>query len=175
MSVGLPLVSVPGEQAGGEQGEGGQQHLAGEHQARGERAGRGQGEGADVAPGAVGVDGQDGEQGGHGEVQAGQARGDERSQRGAGGRSGDPVGVDPGLQPQDAPAGPGPGPLAGGEGVSLVGQREGAVGLACLAGDLAQREGQGVEHVPGVDQEGGQGDQGQRSRSRREPDEQELE
>jgi hypothetical protein len=175
MSVGLPLVSVTGEQAGGEQGEGGQQHLAGEQQARGERAGRGEGGGADVAPGVVGVDGQDGEQGGHGEVQAGEARGDERSQRGSGGRSGDPVGVNGSLQPQDAPAGPGPGARAGGEGVGLVGQREGAVALACLAGDLAQREGQGVEHVPGVDQEGGQGDLGQRGSGDGEPDEQELE
>jgi hypothetical protein len=73
---------VTGEQAGGEQGEGGQQHLPREQQASGERAGRGQGGGADVAPGTVGIDGQDGEQGGHGEVQAGEARGDERSQRG---------------------------------------------------------------------------------------------
>jgi hypothetical protein len=175
MSVDLPLVSVAGEQAGGEQGEGGQQHLAGEQEARGERAGCGQGRGGDAAPGPVGVDGQDGEQGGHGEVQAGEARGDDRSQRGAGGRSGDPVGVDGGLQPQDAPAGPGPGAPAGGEGVGLVGQREGAVGLACLAGDLAQGERQGVEHVPGVDQERGQGHLGQRGSGDGEPDEQELE
>jgi hypothetical protein len=175
MTVGLSLVGVAGQQNAGEQGEGGQQQLAGEQEARDQRAGRGQDRGGEVAPGLVGVDGQHGEQGGHGEVQAGDARGDQRSQRGAGGRSGDPVGVDGGLQPQDAPARPGPGGRAGGEGVRLVGQRERAVGLARLAGDPVQGEGQGVEHVPGVDQAGGQGDLGQRGGGDGEPDEQELE
>jgi hypothetical protein len=84
---------VAGEQAGGEQGEGGQQHLAREQEACGERAGHGQDGDGDVAAGAKGVDGQHGEQGGHGEAQAGEVRRDDRSQRGAGGRSGDPVGV----------------------------------------------------------------------------------
>jgi hypothetical protein len=94
MSCAVPSVGVAGEQAGGEQGEGGQQHLAGEDEPRDERAGHGQDGGGDVPPGAEGVDGQDGEQGGHGEVQAGDVRGDDRSQRGAGGRPAHPVGVD---------------------------------------------------------------------------------
>jgi len=175
MSVGHPWAGVAGEQAGREQGEGGQQHLAREEETCDERAGGGQDEDGDVTPGAEGVNRQDGEQGGHGEVQAGDVRGDDRSQRGAGRRPGHPVGVDGCLQPQDPPAGPGPGGVAGGEGVGLVGQREGAVGLAGLAPHLVQREGQRVEHVPGVDQEGGQGDLGQWGGGDGEPDEQELE
>jgi hypothetical protein len=174
MSFAVPSVGVAGQQAGGEQGEGGQQHLAREEETRDERAGHRQDWGGDVAPGAEGVDRQDGEQGGHGEVQAGDVRGDDRSQRGAGGRPGDPVGVDEGLQPQDAPAGPGPGRLAGGEGVRLIGQREGAVDLAGRARDPAQGEGQRIEHVPDVDQERRHGDLGQRGGGGGEPDEQEL-
>jgi len=175
MDAGLPSAGVTGEQAGGEQGEGSQQHLAGEEESRDERAGDGQDGDGDVTPGAEGVDGQDGEQGGHGEAQTGDVRGDDRSQRGAGGRSGHPVRVDGRLQPQDPPAGPGPGRVAGGEGVGLVGQRKGAVRLARPALHLAQGEGQRVEHVPGVDQEGGQGDLGQRGGGDGQPDEQELE
>jgi len=79
------------------------------------------------------------------------------------------------LDPQDAAAGPGPRDGAGGEGVGLVGQGERAVGLAGRAGDLVQGEGKRVEHVPGVDQEGGQGDLGQRGDGDCEPDEEELE
>jgi len=168
------------QQAGGEQGEGGQQHLTGEQDPCDERAGGGGNGGGDVAAGAEGVDRQDGEQGGHGEVQAGDVRGNGRSEHGAGGCSGHPVGVHGCLHPQDAAAGPVPGGAAGGEGtggegIGLVGQREGAVGLAGRAGDLVQREGQRVEHVPGIDQEGGHGDLGQRGGGDGEPDEQELE
>jgi len=163
------------QQDGGEQGEGGQQHLTREQEPCDERAGDGGNGGGDVAAGAEGVDRQDGEQGGHGEVQAGDVRGNDRSEHGAGGRSGHPVGVHGCLHPQDAAAGPGPGRAAGGEGISLVGQREGAVGLAGRAGDLVQREGQRVEHVPGIDQESGHGDLGQRGSGDGEPDEQELE
>lgn len=168
-------VGIAGQQAGGEQGEGGEQHLPGEQEPRDERAGHGHDRGGDVATSTEGVDRQHGEQGGHGEIQAGDVHGDDRAQRGAGGRSGHPVGVQGRLDPQDAAAGPGPGPVAGGEGVGLVGQRECAVGLAGRAGDLVQGEGQRVEHVPGVDQEGGQGDLGQRGDGDGEPDEQELE
>ena len=166
---------MAGQQAGGEQGEGCEQHLAGEQEPCDERAGHGHDGGGDVATGAEGVDGQHREQSGHGKVQAGHVHGDDRAQRGAGRRSGHPVGVHGRLDPQDAPAGPGPGRVAGGEGVGLVGQRECAVGLAGRAGDLVQGEGQGVEHVPGVDQEGGQGDLGQRGDGDSKPDEQELE
>jgi hypothetical protein len=175
MSVGLPVIGVAGQQADGEQAEGGQQHLAGEQETCDERARHGQDRGGDVAPGAEGIDRQDGEQGGHGEAQAGDVHGDERSQPGAGGRPGHPVGMDGRLQPQDAPAGPGPRRAAGGEGVGLVGQREGAVGLAGPALHLVQGERQRVEHVPRVDQEGGQGDLGERGGGDGEPDEQELE
>jgi hypothetical protein len=168
-------VGIAGQQADGEQGEGDQQHLAGEQEPCDERAGHGHDRGGDVAAGAEGVDRQHGEQGGHGEVQAGEVRGDHRPQRGARGRPGHPVSVHGCLDPQDAAAGPGPGRAAGGEGVGLVGQGERAVGLAGRAGDLVQREGQRVEHVPGVDQEGGQGDLGQRGDSDSKPDEQELE
>jgi hypothetical protein len=160
MRVGLPLVGVAGQQSGGEQGEGGQQHLAGKQEPSDERAGHGQDGGGNVAPGAESVDRQHGEQGGHGEIQAGNVRGDDHSQRGTRGRSAHPVGVNGRLQPQDAPAGPGPGAPAGGKGIGLIGHREGAVELAGPAGDLVQGEGQRVEHVPGVDQEGGQGDLG---------------
>lgn len=168
-------VGITGQQAGGEQSEGGQQHLAGEQEPGEERAGHGHDGDGDVAAGPEGVDRQHGEQGGHGEVQAGDVRGDDSAQRGAGGRSGHPVGVHGRLDPQDAAAGPGPGRVAGGQGVGLVGQRERAVGLAGRSGDLVQGEGQRVEHVPGVDQEGGQGDLGQRGGGDGEPDEQELE
>jgi hypothetical protein len=166
---------MAGQQAGGEQGEGGKQHLAGEQEPRDQRAGHGHDGGGNVAAGAEGVDRQHGEQGGHGEVQAGDVHGDGRTQRGAGGRSGRPVGVHGRLDPQDAAAGPGPGPVAGGQGVGLVGQRECAVGLAGRAGDLVQGKGQRVEDVPGIDQECGQGDLGERGYGDSEPDEQELE
>jgi hypothetical protein len=175
MSDSVLPVGMAGQQADGEQGEGGEQHLAGEQEPCDERARHGHDGGGDVATGAEGVDRQHGEQGGHGEVQAGHVHGDDRTQHGAGGRSGHPVGVQGCLDPQDAAAGPGPGRIAGGEGVGLVGQRERAVGLAGRAGDLVQGEGQRVEHVPGVDQEGGQGDLGQRGDRDSEPDEQELE
>jgi hypothetical protein len=174
MSFAVPSVGVTGQQTGGEQGKRGQQHLAGDEETCDERTGQGKDGGGDVAPGAQGVDRQDGEQGGHSEVQTGDVRRDDRSQRGAGGRSGHPVCVDECLQPQDAPAGPGPGRLAGGEGVGLVGQREGAVGLAGLALHPAQGKGQRVAHVPDVDQEGGHGDLGQRGCGDGEPDQQEL-
>jgi hypothetical protein len=174
MSFAVPSVGITGQQAGGEQGKRGEQHLAGDEETCDERTGQGQDGRGDVAPGAEGVDRQDGEQGGHGEVQTGDVRGDDRSQRGAGGRSGHPVGVDECLQAQDAPAGPGPGCLAGGEGVGLVGQRESAVGLAGFALHPVQGEGQRIEHVPDIDQEGGHGDLGQRGGDDGEPDEQEL-
>jgi hypothetical protein len=103
MGVGLPLAGVAGQQAGGEQGEGGQQHLAGEQKVCDERAGHGQNGNRDVEPGAEGIDRQDGEQGGHGEVQPCEVQGDDRSQRGTGGRAGHPVGR---AAPGPVPVGP---------------------------------------------------------------------
>jgi hypothetical protein len=76
------------------------------------------------------VDGQDGEQSGQGEVQAGDAGGDQRAKQRASGSAGDPVQVHEYLQPQDSSAGPGPGLLRDGERICLIGEGEGAVGLA---------------------------------------------
>jgi hypothetical protein len=78
------------------------------------------------------------------------------------------------LKGQDASAGPGLGLFGGGECVSLVGQREGAVDLPGSAAYLVKGERQAVEQVPDVDEKGGRRDRCQRSEGGDEADEQEL-
>ena len=80
----------------------------------------------------------------------------------SGDAAGHPVALAEALEPEDA----GTAHLHAGarrrEGVRLVGERVHAVRLAGAAPHPLQREGQGVEHVPEVDEEGGQGELGQR-------------
>ncbi len=167
---------VAGQERGREQAEGGQEHLAGEEEPRGQRAEQGEHGGGQVAAEIPdGVHGQHGEQGGEGEVQPGDALRDERTEQGAGDRAADPVHVQEQLEAHDAPAGPGAGPLPGGQRVRLVAQGEGAVRLADAAGYPVQGEGQRVEDVPDVHHERGHPDRRQRGRGGDQPDEQELE